>query len=270
MDNVAHRLSDLESDSFQLKLRNYYLERRLNATLSDRDQNEDHLASIVQGTEPGVRRHPTTDLASRGRSDHPLALETMVDALERERSRSRRLEMDKEKEVATARAEIESMRTEIRQVDELRSQLREARMAEASLRTTIARLEAERDKLAREAEAQRLTAEDLVAFEAERIADLERDNELLQRRITDLEDRPRITTAAADTLRRDIERSFDFLRSPSSKLAADVNDKVRTLLLQGQNVVDDARRNRIPVDARLADCLDHGLKLAPPSPPNRW
>lgn len=268
---VANRLTNLENDSFQLKLRNYYLERRLNASLTEREQNEQHLNSLMNNVSAADAddSHHTRPAPSPRSSDIVVADIIADPALDRHAAPSRQLERSHEKDLSAPTLQVDEMRAEL---VASRQELQAAKLRQHELEAQIqvlaskcAALQAELTQVKQHAEAQQKTAEDLVAYEAEQIADLETQNERLKQQLQK-HDQARIsTTATVDSLRRDIDRAFDFLRTDHFD-HDDANRRVHTLLLKGRDILEEARRHRRPVDERLADCLDLGLQVADSSP----
>ena len=218
---LTARLADLESDSFQLKLRNYYLERRVSKELGGERRGETALRGLLAtAPETPPRRRTTRDFddekPSRRRSWRTTdvsetsklrALERRLgaaeDALDRETRLRQKAEVAlevarSERGVAEARAakrhdlDFEKKTRAVRdEVERVREEAAEARQAayDANQRADAAdaAFRAVSDQLSqceKERTQEREKAEELVAFEAEQIAHLQEELASHQRRST--------------------------------------------------------------------------------------
>lgn len=196
---LGQKLTDLESDAFQLKLRNYYLEKRLNASLSERTSNESRVLELLdEEDEPELRRRRRVDRWSQKSAEETFHYETL-----------RREKAALEHENASLKASMAALKAE-----------------NAALKTEMAVLKEENEKKDAELRSELTTAkkesEDVLELLADQITAVATENDALKKRIRDqdlvdqrtddiLKNTHTLLSRRAKLLTNDIHRSFDFL-----------------------------------------------------------
>uniref|UniRef100_A0A7S3NKC4 Uncharacterized protein n=1 Tax=Aureoumbra lagunensis TaxID=44058 RepID=A0A7S3NKC4_9STRA len=178
-DGVVSRLTELESDAFQLKLRNYYLEKRLNASLAQKEEEEVRIQELLD--DEGVRRKRVViqpeprdrlkeeSLLSSSFFEKKNSHDELSTLLKETRTQLKNVSIEKDEALANlkeSQAQIKILKSD---KDEALRLLVSAREEIESLKKQL--LEANRN------------AEDIVAFEAEQIADLVQKNKELEVRL---------------------------------------------------------------------------------------
>ncbi|KAK7232466.1 hypothetical protein SO694_00032259 [Aureococcus anophagefferens] len=141
-DVLTSRLADLESDAFHLKLRNYYLERRVSRSLHGAENSEEQLVKLLEDA-PEVRIGPRED-AEREKKKRTAA-EVALEILRSERSVAEgRVPEEAARELRALRDEVAAM-TRAPRGDGRRALARAAALAAAAEDATRAALRARDD-----------------------------------------------------------------------------------------------------------------------------